>query len=99
YLDQTGGAANAQRRGRRIDLHIAGTSDLGGDEGRGAAHDVEHRGIVGAAVLIDELVHGKPRVRFQRERGLVVEGDAERAVGIGLQDVVFVDRVAQRKRT
>ena len=70
--------------------------DLGGDESGGAAHDVEYGGIVGAAFLIDELIHGKPRVRLQRERGLVVEGDAERAVDIGLQHVVLVDRVAQR---
>ena len=27
--------------------------DLGGDKGRGAAHDIEYRGIVGAAVLIN----------------------------------------------
>src|ERR1700730_5592096 len=72
--------------------------DLGGDESRSAAHDVEYGGIVGAALLIDELVHGKPRVRLQRERSLVVEGDAEGAVDVGLQHVVLVDRIAQRKR-
>src|SRR5580693_3574581 len=72
--------------------------DLGGDESRGAAHDVEYGGVVGAAFLIDELVHREARVRLQRERGLVVEGDAERAVDIGLQYVVFVDRIAQRQR-
>ena len=94
HLDQTGGAANAQRRGRRIDLHIAGMGDLGGDEGRGAAHDVEYGGIVGAALLIDEFVHREARVRLQRECRLVVEGDAERAVDIGLQHVVLVDRIA-----
>src|ERR1700693_1546522 len=72
--------------------------NLGGDESRGAAHDVEYGGIVGAALLIDELVHGKTRVRLQGERSLVVEGDAERAVDVGLQHVAFVDRVAERKR-
>ena len=78
--------------------HIAGMGDLGGDESRCAAHDVEYGGIVGAACLIDEFVYGEARVRLERERGFIVESDAQRTVNVGLQHVGFVDRVAERKR-
>ena len=41
---------------RRRDRHIAGLRHLAGDEGDGAARDIEFGGIFFAALLIDELV-------------------------------------------
>jgi hypothetical protein len=72
--------------------------DLGGDECHGAAQHIEQRRVVVAAALIDELIDGDAAVRLQRERGLVVEGDAERAVGARLQRIALEDRILQRER-
>ena len=58
HLDEAGGAANAERRRRRRDLHVAGFRHRGGDESGGALGDVEDRGVVLAAVLIDVIVDG-----------------------------------------
>ena len=97
-FDQAGRAADAQARYRRVDLHVAGVSDLRGDERYGAAQHVERCSVIGAAFLINEIVHRNPRVRFQGERRIVVECDAERTVDAGLQNVALVDRLAKLQR-
>jgi len=98
-LDKTGGATNAKGRGRRIDLHVSGMRDFFGDEGGRTLKDVERSGVIAAALLIDEIIHRDLRIRFQREGGVVVEGNAYCAVGTRTQNVAFVDRVAQMNRS
>ena len=98
HLDEAAGAANAERRGRRRDLHVAGLGDGGGDEGRGALGDVEHAGIVLAAVFIDVGVDGDLRVGLEIEGGGIDEGDAERRIRTGLHDVVEIDVVLDLER-
>ena len=93
HLDEAGGAANAERRGRRRDLHVAGLGDGGGGEGHSALDDVEDAGVVLAAVLIDVGVDGDLRVGLEIEGGGVDEGDAERRIGAGLHHVVEIDVV------
>src|SRR6185312_339230 len=58
HLDQARGAAYAQRRGRRRDLHVPGFGNRCGDESRGALRDVEDRRVALAAVFIDVIVDG-----------------------------------------
>ena len=43
HFDEAGGAANAERRRRRRDLHVAGFCHRGGNESGGALGDVEDR--------------------------------------------------------
>ena len=93
HLDDAAGAANAQGRGRRLDLHVAGLGHLMRGEGDRAAGDLEQRRIVLAAVLVDELVHGDAGVGGEIECRLVVEGDAERRGRAGAQQVALEDRV------
>src|SRR5262249_30724705 len=44
--------------------------------------------------VVDHLVQYHPRVRREAEYGAVDEGDAERRVGAGLDDVALLDVVA-----
>src|SRR5262249_36526307 len=76
HFDQTGGAANAERGGRRVDLHVAGFRYRCGDEGDGALADVEDAGVLAAAFLVDEIVDGDLGIGGETKRGAVVEGDA-----------------------
>src|SRR5581483_3710438 len=98
HLDNTRGAANAERRRRRFDLHVAAVGDLGGDERDGAEQNIERRRVAVAAFLVDEIVHPHLRVRLQRECGVVVEGDADRAVGTSLHHVALVNRLTELER-
>ena len=75
------GAANAERRGRRRDLHVAGLGDRGGDEGDRALGDIEDAGILIAAILVDVMSMVISGVGRQMEGGAVIEGDAEREAG------------------
>src|SRR5207302_902472 len=77
HLDEAGGAANAQRRRRRRDLHVAGFGHRRGDESGGALGDVEDRRVALAAVLIDVIVDGDLGARLEIKGGGVDEGDAE----------------------
>ncbi len=98
HFDQTGGAANAQRCGRRRDLHVAALCHGGGDESRGTPGDVEDRRVALAAILIDVIVDGDPGVRLEIEGGGIDEGDAERRIRTRLHHVVEIDVVLDLER-
>src|SRR6185437_9807144 len=98
HLDKAGGAANAERCGRRRYLHVAGMGDLGGDKGHGALGDVEQRGILLAAVLVDVIVDGDAGVGGEIERGGIIERDAEGRIRRRLQHVVEEDVVLRLER-
>ena len=93
-LDQHRGAADAHGRDRRVDLHVAVFGGLAGDKGDGARHQAEQRRIVRPVGVVDHLVEHHSRIRRQAEHGAVDEGDAERRIGAGLDDVAFFDVVA-----
>ncbi|MEY9684118.1 hypothetical protein ABIF13_004892 [Bradyrhizobium elkanii] len=98
HFDEAGGAADAERRGRGRDLHVAGLGDRGGDEGRRSLGDVEQRAVLLAAVLIEIIVDRDPGIGAQVEGGAVVEGDAERG-GRRCRDLVIgKDVVADLQR-
>src|ERR1019366_8940706 len=99
HLDKFGGAANAERRGRRRYFHVAGLGDGGGNEGHGAPGDIEQRGVFLAAVLIDKTVDRDPRVGGEIESGGVVEGDAERGIRRCLQHVILENVVLKLERS
>jgi hypothetical protein len=69
HFDEAGGAANAERRRRRRDLHVAGFCHRGGNEGGGALGDVEDRRVALAAVLIDVIVDGDLGARLEIKGG------------------------------
>jgi len=98
YLDKAGGAANAERRGRRRYFQVAGLGDGGGNEGYRALGDIEQRGVLLAAVFIDKIVDRDLRVGGEIERGGVVEGDAERGIRRCLQHVIAENVVLQLER-
>ena len=98
HIDNAGSAANAERRGRRRDLHIAGLGHLARHEGNRATRDVEQGGIGVAALLIDKFVDDDARIGGEAERRLVVEGNAKRGIRAGLQRIVFKDRVVDFQR-
>ena len=98
YFDEAGGAANAERGGRRRDRHAAGLGDGRRHECHRALGDVEHRGVVLAAVLINVIIDRDLRVGPEIECGFIVEGDAERGTGRGLDHVVEIDVVLQLER-
>ena len=93
-LDQHRGAADAHGRDRRVDLHVAVLGRLAGDEGDGARHQADQRRIVRPVGVVDHFVEHHSRVRREAEHGAVDEGDAERRIGAGLDDVAFFDVVA-----
>ncbi len=90
-LDQHRGAANAHGRDRRIDFHVAVLGGLAGDERDGAGHQADQRGIVRPVRVVDHLVEHHPRIRREAEHGAIDEGDADRRIGAGLDDVAFFD--------
>ena len=98
HLDEAARAANAERRGRRRDLHVAGLGDGSSDESGGALGDVEYAGIVLAAVFIDVGVDGDLRVGLEIEGGGIDEGDAERRVRRRPHHVVEIDVVLDLER-
>ena len=93
-LDQHRGAADAHGRDRRVDLHVAVFRGLAGDEGDGPRHQAEQRRIVRPVRVVDHFVEHHSRIRREAEHGAVDEGDAERRIGTGLDDVAFFDVVA-----
>ena len=93
-FDQNRGAANAHGRDRRIDLHVAVFCRLAGDEGDGAGHQADQRRIVRPVRVVDHLVEHHPRIRRQAEHGAVDEGDADRRIRAGRDDVALFDVVA-----
>ena len=93
-LDQHRGAADAHGRDRGFDLHVAVFRRRTGDKGDGALHQREQRGIIRRARVIDHFVEHHPRIRRKAKNGAVDEGDAERRIRSGLDDVAFFDVVA-----
>ena len=77
-LDQHRGAADAHGGDRRIDLHVAVLGSGAGDEGDGAGHQAEQRGIARPVGVVDHLVQHHLRVGCEAEHRAVDEGDAER---------------------
>ena len=69
-----------------------------GDKRGRPGHDIEGRGIGGAALRIDEFVDDDPRVRRKAECRLVVKCDAERGVGGRRKRIVLEDRVIDAQR-
>src|SRR5262245_47892682 len=92
-LDVRRGASNPHGRDRGVDLHIAGLRYLPGNEGERALGQTE-QGRIGLAVrVIHELVQNHAGVARKIESGAVVEGNANLAVGPGLDHVALVDWV------
>src|SRR5262245_26461614 len=87
-------AANAQRRGRGIDPHVAGLGDLGGDEAHRPLDQVDQRGVRRAVRIVDELVERHARVLFETERAAVGKTDPERGITAGLDDVALEYEIA-----
>jgi hypothetical protein len=79
-------------------LAWCGLGDQARHKRRRTDRDVEGRGIAGAALLINERVHDDARIGRQAERGLIVEGDAERGIGPGHQRVMLKNRIVDAKR-
>src|SRR5882757_4392777 len=88
HLDEARRAADAEGCGRRGDFHVTGLCNRSRHKGHGALGDVEHAGILLAAVLIHERVDGDLCVGLEIERGAVAEGDAERRACRRLHHVV-----------
>ena len=57
-------------------------------------HQAEQRRIVRPVRVVDHFVQHHPRIRREAEHGAVDEGDAERRIGSGLDDVALFDVVA-----
>ena len=57
-------------------------------------HQAEQRFVVRPVGVVDHFVQHHLGVRREAEHGAVDEGDAERRIGAGLDDVAFVDGVA-----
>jgi hypothetical protein len=98
HLNETGGAANAERRGRRRDFHVAGLGHGCRHEGDRALGDVENPRVVLAAVLVDVGVDGDLRVGLEIKGGGIDEGDAERRIRSRLHHIVEVDVVLDLER-
>ena len=56
HVDHAGRAPDAERGGRRRNLHVPGFCDQTSNKGRRADSDIERRRVVIAALLIDERV-------------------------------------------
>src|SRR5262249_18264081 len=97
-VDHTCGAAYAETCSRRRYRHIAGFCRKAGNERDRTARDVEHGSIALASFLIDEFINDNPRVSGEAQSRLIVEANAERRVGAGLQDVIFIDSVTYFER-
>ena len=97
-IDNARGAADAERRGRRRDRHVAALRHETRDEGDRAARDVEHGLVALGALLVDEFVDDDARICAEAQRRVVVEGHAERRVAAGRQHVILVDGVADLER-
>ena len=93
-LDQDRGAANPHGGGRGLDFHVAVFGRRTRDERDGALYQRQERGVVRPVRVVDHLVQHHPRVRREAEDGAVDEGDAERGIRSGLDDVALVDVVA-----
>ena len=97
-LDQAGGAADAERCGRRRNPHVACLGHRRGDEGNRALGDVEQRAVLFAALLVDVAVDRDLGAGRQVERSGIVEGDAELRFRRRLDQIVGEDIVAQQQR-
>src|SRR5258708_3797132 len=86
--------ANAHCGGRRIDLHMAGLGDLGGDETHRALDQVDQCGIRCAVRVVDELVEHHSRVLLKTERASVRKPDPERRITACLDNVALEHQVA-----
>ena len=94
-IDDAGGAANAKRRCRRRDRHVAGLCHEARNESDRAARNVE---LALCPFLVDEFVANDARIRTEAERRFIVERHTERSVGAGLQNVIFINGVANLQR-
>ena len=92
-LDQHRGATDAHGRDRRVDLHVAFLGGGAGDERDRASHQAEQRFVVRPVGVVDHFVQHHLGVRREAEHGAVDEGDAERRIGTGLDDVALMDGV------
>lgn len=97
-VDHTGGAADAESRGRRRNLHLAGLGDQASDESRRAGRDVKDGDIGATALLINEFVDDNARICGKVEGRLVIEGNAQRGIRAGRQRIVPVDGVVDLQR-
>jgi hypothetical protein len=97
-IDDAGRAANAKRRCRRRDRHVAGLCHEARNESDRAARNVEHGFVALCPFLVDEFVDNDARIRAEAERRFIVERHTERSVGAGLQNVIFIDGVANLQR-
>jgi serine phosphatase RsbU (regulator of sigma subunit) len=95
-FDDKPGAAHTENRGGSLDLHRAGRAarDIARHHRDGAAiHVGQHRALEITRVELVILEHDLT-VGAARHHGVVDKGDADRAVGAGLDGVLLVERIA-----
>src|SRR5262249_15362582 len=94
HVHETGRATDAERGGRRRDLHVAGLSDEARHERSRAAHHVEQRRVLDTALFEQEVGYLQGRARSELERRFVVKCNGEGPFFVSLQQIALVDGVA-----
>ena len=74
--------------------HVAGLSDLGGDEAHRLLDQVDQCRVRRAVRIVDELVERHSRVLFKAERAAVGKTDPEGRVAACLDDVALENEIA-----
>ena len=79
---------------RRIDPEAAGLGYLAGNEGEGALDQTKQGRIWGAGRVAHKFVQNQARGGGEIERGAVGEGNADGAIGVGLNRIAPVNEIA-----
>ena len=79
---------------RRIDPEAAGLGYLAGNESEGALDQTKQGRIRGAGRVAHKFVQNQARGGGEIERGAVGEGNADGAIGFGLNRIAPVDEIA-----
>ena len=79
---------------RRIDPEAAGLGYLAGNESEGALDQTKQGRIRGAVRVASKFVQNQARGGGEIERGAVGEGNADGAIGFGLNRIAPVDEIA-----
>ena len=93
-LDRHRGAADADRRDRRDDVHLAGRGHIARDHHEEPLDKRERGVVVAARRIVDQFVDHHAGVFGEQERGRVDEGDRDAATARGLDHVTLIDRRA-----
>ena len=97
-FDKARGAANAHRRHRRDDLHVAGMGDLAGNELERSFDEAEQSAIRRTVRIVGIIAERHPRIGDEIERGAVGKADAGHRLRAGLDHVALEDGVADMER-